>query len=350
MQASEQATWQANAQAGALPAAAVLRIGLSAAAQAEHAGAIAAALGARPHELLSFESLADVPAPPLDIAFVSRDVTGLSTKHTVLPETKAAHDVLRRAPGLAWVHMHAAGADRPVYLELRERGVTVCTSSGANAEVVAQTALTGLLMLARSFPRWLAAQREGRWAPVMAGPLPRDLAGQTALIVGWGPIGQRLAALLQMLGLHVVVVRRDGSAPVPGIETVAYSRWHDALPRADWLLLACPLSAVTRALVDAAALAALPPGAQLVNVARGEVVVQRDLIDALQSGRLAGAYLDVFEHEPLTADSPLWALENVIVTPHAAGHSDGNEARVAAMFVDNLRRWCAGRNLVNAVA
>ncbi len=98
-------------------------------------------------------------------------------------------------------------------------------------------------------------------------------------------------------------------------------------------------------LVDARALALLPPGAHLINVARGEVVVQADLIQALQAGRLAGAHLNVFDPEPLPEDSPLWALPNVLLTPHAAGHSDGNEARVAAMFLDNLARWCAGRHL-----
>jgi phosphoglycerate dehydrogenase-like enzyme len=122
------------------------------------------------------------------------------------------------------------------------------------------------------------------------------------------------------------------------------------LPRTDWLLLACPLSDRTRGLIDAAALARMPAGARLVNVSRGEVVDEPALIDALRSGALAGAYLDVFAHEPLPADSPLWSLPNVIVTPHSAGHSDGNEARVAAIFLDNLRRWVRNQPLVNRVA
>jgi phosphoglycerate dehydrogenase-like enzyme len=114
-------------------------------------------------------------------------------------------------------------------------------------------------------------------------------------------------------------------------------------------VLACPLSPRTRGLVDAAALSLLPPGAHVVNVARGEVVVESDLVAALGSGALAGAYLDVFEHEPLGPDSPLWALDNVIVTPHCAGHSDGNEARVDAMFLANLARWARDEPLSNRV-
>jgi phosphoglycerate dehydrogenase-like enzyme len=289
-----------------------------------------------------------------DVAFVSRDVTGLSTKNSVLPHTQAFHDSLRHAPSLRWVHAHSAGADRPVYGELRARGVEVTTSSGANAGVVVQSALAGVLMLARQFPQLLAAQRVRTWSPLIGSAPPRDLAGQTAVVVGWGPIGQGLGALLGALGLRVVAVRgSEAPAAAPAQHSVPYERLHEVLPRADWLVLACPLSERTRGLVDAKALALLPAGARLVNVARGEVVDEPALIAALQGGapaNLAGAFLDVFANEPLPPASPLWALPNVIVTPHTAGHSDGNEARVAAIFLDNLRRWVRRQPLVNRVA
>jgi phosphoglycerate dehydrogenase-like enzyme len=285
-----------------------------------------------------------------DIAFVSRDVTGLSTKHQLQPVTSHFHDLLRAAPSLRWVHIHSAGADRPVYGELRARGVAVTTSSGANAQVVAQSAVGGVLALARGLPTLMAAQRQRRWTPVFEECLPRELSGQTAVIVGWGPVGQSIAAVLSVLGLHCIAVRRSAAADARQVETVAYDQLAAVLPRADWLVLACPLTASTRGLVDRAALARLPPGARLVNVARGEVVVQADLVAALQGGRLAGAFLDVFEHEPLPAASPLWDLPNVIVTPHSAGLSDGNAPRVEAMFLANLARWCAGAPLSQAVA
>jgi phosphoglycerate dehydrogenase-like enzyme len=121
------------------------------------------------------------------------------------------------------------------------------------------------------------------------------------------------------------------------------------LLKADWLILACPLTDITRGLINRHALALLPPGAHLINVSRGEVVNEADLIDALQSGQLAGAFLDVFAHEPLAADSPLWDLTNVIVTPHTAGHSDGHFERVAQAFVGNLARWLANQPLLNQV-
>lgn len=283
-----------------------------------------------------------------DAAFVSRDVTGLSTKHEVLPATARFYDALRGQPGLRWVHVHSAGADRAVYQALRARGVQVTTSSGTNAAVVAQTALAGVLALARRFPELMAAQHERRWAPLIGSSLPRDLAGQTAVVVGWGAIGRQIGAWLGMLGLRVVAVRRERGPADGSAECVAYEDLPETLPRADWLVLACPLTERTRALVDSGALARLPPGAHLVNVARGEVLDEDAVVDALRSGRLAGAYLDVFAHEPLPPDSPLWRLPHVIATPHSAGFSDGNAARVDALFLDNLVRWRRGQPLHNA--
>lgn len=328
-----------------------LRILLSAEVRQALAPAIAGVLGPRAFELLTAVE-AEAAQADVDLAFISRDVTGLSTKHVLTDGLQAFYAVLRRSAAPQWVHIHSAGADRPIYPELRARGVQVTTSSGANAEVVAQTALAGLLALARRFPQLMAAQQERVWAPLVGeARAPRDLAGQTAVVVGWGPIGQRLGAFLRLLGLRLVVVRQSPTTVEgEGVETVSFAGLFAVLPRADWLLLACPLTAQTRGLVNRAALAALPAGACLVNVARGEVVVESDLVEALQDGRLGGAYLDVFEHEPLGRDSPLWGLANVIVTPHSAGHSDGNHRRVCELFLANLARWHAGQSLQHSIA
>jgi len=300
--------------------------------------ALGAVLGERPWLLVGPEE------GGADLALVTRDVTGLSTKQKVLPGTQRFYDALAGSPALRWVHIHSAGADRPIYQQLRARGVQVSTSSGANALVVAHTALAGVLALARRLPQLWQAQREHRWASLMGEELPRDLEGQHAVVVGWGPIGQQLARLLQALGLRVTVVRQQ-ALPAEGFATVAAARLREVLPGADWLLLACPLTAQTRGLVDAATLAALPAGAQLVNVARGEIVDEAALVEALRAGRLSGAFLDVFAQEPLAPESPLWALPNVIATPHSAGLSDGNAARVQRMFLDNLSRFLAGEAL-----
>lgn len=324
-----------------------LRLLLSQQALLQWGAAIQAVLGSRPHELVTIEAAVAEQRSDLDLAFITRDVTGWSTKYELAPPLQACYDVMRRSAGLRWVHIHAAGADREIYIELRARGVAVSTSSGASAEVVAQTALAGVLALSRRFPQLMTAQRAHRWEPLLGPRLPRDLSGQTAVLVGWGPIGQRIGAVLRLLGLKLVVVRTQAAASAEAIETVSFENFLAVLPRADWLLLACPLTERTRQLVDARAFDALPPGASLVNVARGEVVDQASLIAGLQSGRLGGAFLDVFEHEPLPADSLLWDLPNVIVTPHTAGHSDGNAQRVATLFLDNLRCWLEGRPLLN---
>lgn len=275
----------------------------------------------------------------IDIAYISRDVTGVSTKQVLTESLEAFYASLRASPRLQWVHTHSAGADRPIFSELAARGVKVTTSSGANAGVVAQTALAGLLALAREFPKLMREQRKHAWAPLMSGALPRDLAGQKAVIVGWGPIARQIGASLQLLGLEIAVARHSAEPAGDNIRTVVYGGLHAVLPGADWLILACPLSDSTRRLIDRGAFESLPGGARLINVARGEIVVESHLIEALQAGRLGGAYLDVFEYEPLSPDSPLWDIENVIVTPHSAGHSDGNAQRVDRMFLAYLKDW-----------
>ncbi len=310
-----------------------IRILISRDAAGKLADRIEQALGGRPHELVHPDEDAATSA---QVAFVSRDITGLSTKHRILPQTQAVYDVLTASHSLRWMHVHSAGADRPIYEAMHARGVVVTTSSGANAPVVAQTAVLGLLALARHWPRLLAAQRECRWAPLLATGLPRDLQGQTAVLVGWGPVGQQIGRLLQAFGLRVVVVRRSSASCGPGVQSVAAPALHQVLPSADWLVLACALTPETRGMIGARELALLPAHCGVINVSRGDVVDESALIDALRKGHLGGAYLDVFAREPLPEDSPLWDLPNVLVTPHSAGFSDGNEERVADIFLDNL--------------
>ena len=320
--------------------------------------AVSVVMGQRSFELIALEDAVAAQRTDGDVAFISREVTGTSTKHEIHPALQQVYTLLRQSPALQWVHIHSAGADRQIYLDLLAKGVQVTTSSGANAQVVATVALAGMLALARRFPLLWAEQQARQWIPMMGDRMPRDLPGQTATIVGWGPIGQKLGSLLQALGMNVVAVRQQAQAKPPNasapsapcsVEMVTFDDWQKVLPKTDWLVLACPLTPKTRQLVNAQALALLPKGAHLVNVARGEVVDEPALIAALQSGQLGGAFLDVFAHEPLPQDSPLWAMPQVMVTPHAAGHSDGNEQRVAQMFLDNLSHWVKGQPLRNAV-
>ncbi len=320
-----------------------MKILMSALARPALQAPLANLLVGRPYECITFEDAIASGRRDFDVAFVSRDVTGLSTKHELAPSLKACYQVLEETPSLRWVHIHSAGADRDVYVRLKAKGVHVATSSGANAEVVAQTALAGLLALSRQFPQLVHAMHARQWAPLLGSELPHDLQGQNVVLVGWGPIAQRLAQFLQMLSLNVTVVRQHPQNQI-GVDSsqarmITFADLNDVLPTTHWLILTCPLTDTTRGLVNATTLALMPRGSGLVNVARGEVVVEKDLIKALETGPLGSAFLDVFEHEPLPKESPLWHLPNVIVTPHSAGFSAGNEERVSQMFLKNLKEW-----------
>lgn len=328
----------------------MLRLVMSAAARSSLFERVEAACGTAEVEVLTLEEAVGAQRLDFDAAFISRDVTGTSTKHRIEPALQAVYALLLASEQLKWVHIHSAGADRPAFVSLHQRGVAVTTSSGANARVVAATALAGLLALARRFPMLWEQQRQRQWVPILgAGRLPRDLPGQRATLLGWGPIGQELGRLLKALGLSVTAVRTQPRDSVEGVQMCTYDELATVLPGTDWLILACPLTDTTRGLVDAGFLSQLPAGAHIINVSRGEVIDELALIEALKTGHLAGAFLDVFQHEPLPAESELWSLPQVMVTPHGAGHSDGNESRVADLFVDNLSRWVRGEPMVNQV-
>lgn len=278
----------------------------------------------------------------IEIAYLTRDIR--------FSELYASYgDTLKAATNLKWAHFVSTGIDQHPFLPaLRERKVRLTTSAGSNGEPVGQTAICGLLMLARGFPRWIAAQRERRWDPARGRDVPRDLRGQTVIVVGLGTIGATVAKFCQAMEMKVIGLRRspkrDGD-PVDEMHTL--DQLPALLPQCDWLVLACPYTKETHQLVNAQTLALMPEHAHLINVARGAVCDEQALTAALQSKQIAGAYLDVFEKEPLPADSPLWDIPNVIVSPHNASASAGNDARAARIFIDNLPLYAAGSILHN---
>jgi phosphoglycerate dehydrogenase-like enzyme len=183
-----------------------------------------------------------------------------------------------------------------------------------------------------------------------AADLPPDLRGQTAVIVGAGLIGSTIARVLQALGMQTIGIRRR-AAPAPHFDQVLAPAALDAqLPTCGWLILACPLSAQTRGMIDVRRLALLPRTAGFVNIARGEIVDEAALADALSNGRLRCAYLDVFVQEPLARESPLWRLPNVLISPHNAGASNGTYARGVEIFLRNLGAYLHGKPLENEAA
>ena len=299
--------------------------------------------------LTAEEALAVEGPSAADIAFMTREVTGKSSPSNPTAELRGFDAVVAKSPKLKWLQIHPAGAERPIYRELRARGVKVTTASGATAVTVAHSTLGAVIAINRRFPLLADAQRRHAWEPRLGERSPRDLAGQCAVIVGMGPIGRNIASLLAMLGMRSIGVRRTAEPVEPCERVVAYEQLHEVLPQADWLILCCPASPLTRGIANAAAFAAMPEGAHFINVARGEVAVEADVIAALQGGRLVGAYLDVFEREPLDASSPLWDLPNVIVSPHTASHSLGQNEAIFGIFLDNLARFRASQPLRNDV-
>jgi len=289
-----------------------------------------------PAARLASEQLAGVEA-----AYFSLDLMG--------PGAAGFFSALHRAPGLRWLHTFNTGIDHPVFQPFLERGVQITNYPLAAAIPIAQTAIGGLLMLARGFPHWLAAQRESRWAPLDRSGAPAALSDQTLLVLGLGAIGSEIARLARALGLHVIGIRRNPpAAGDPADELHPPQALDTLLPRADWLVVACPLTEQTRGMIDAARLARLPRGARVINVARGEIIDEHALVAALSGdAHLGGAYLDVFETEPLPDTSPLWTLPNVIVTPHNSAISRGTEQRHVPGFLTNLEHWAHKRPLEN---
>jgi D-2-hydroxyacid dehydrogenase (NADP+) len=280
----------------------------------------------------------------IEIAYYTRDIR-------FSPFNDSFIEAVGAAPNLKWVHFITAAIEHfPFVTALHQRGIRLTHSAGSNGEPVAQTALGGLLMLARGFPHWWAAQGRREWAPMRGEAVPSDLAGQTVLIIGLGTIGATLARYCQALGMRVLGLRRSPGAIEAVDEVHAPASLRGLLPRCQWVVLACPLTPETERLINSEAIARLPRGARLINVARGGVVDQAAVIEALRSGQLGGAYLDVFEQEPLPADSPLWAMTNVIISPHNASSSSGNNDRAARIFLVNLVKWARRQPLGNEVA
>jgi phosphoglycerate dehydrogenase-like enzyme len=284
-----------------------------------------------------------------DLAFMTREVTGKSSSGNPTPELRGFDTVVRATSTLKWLQIHPAGAERPIYRELRARGVKVTTASGATAVTVSHSVLGALIAINRRFPLLADAQRRHAWEPRLGERSPRDLKGQCAVIVGLGPIGRNIARLIKALDMRSIGVRRSAE-PVPECDrTIAYADLPSVLAEADVLVLCCPASPVTRGIANAGVFAAMPKGSLFINVSRGEIAVEKDVTQALQSGRLAGAYLDVFEREPLDPASPLWDIPNVLISPHTASHSLGQNEAIFGIFLDNLERFRKGQKLRNDV-
>ncbi len=239
-------------------------------------------------------------------------------------------------PRLGWIQALTTGIDPLLALGLPP-SVIVTSGRGIHGPQMAELTLLLMMALSRDFPRMLANQREAKWERWGQ----RLLAGKTAVLVGVGAISEALAARCKPFGLAVIGVT-SRSAVENFDELLPRQRLREAAARADFLVLLVPYSPETHHLIDASVLGAMKPTAYLINVARGNVVDETALIAALQARRIAGAGLDVFAAEPLPPQSPLWALDNVILTPHVGGMSEVYAEQILPLLVHNLRAYLAG--------
>lgn len=294
----------------------------------------------------------------------------------VPPEAYTTADILytvrdfptpEQAPHLRWIQLNYAGVDgiltQPI---VQAKEVTLTTASGVHAETIANYCLMMMLAFHYQLPRMIRDQQKAHW-PQRPHDLyrPPDVRGRVLGIVGYGTIARELARVAAALGVRVLATKRDPKHPAESSDEYrgALGDPTGEIPdrlyppaalalmakECDWLVVTAPLTQETLHCVNAEVLSAMKPSSVLINIARGPLVDEAALIDALRSQQIAGAALDVFETEPLPADSPLWALENVIISPHTAGNSVGYHEKAAAIFIENLQRFIEKKPLLNVV-
>ena len=256
--------------------------------------------------------------------------------------------VFAMAPRVRWVHSRAAGLDTLLFPALVDSPAPLTNSSGVYSRSLGEFVAASVLFFAKDFHRMQRNQMAGRWEQFDV----EEVHGKTLGIVGYGDIGRAAAKFAKALGMRVIALRRhpeksDGDGLVD--ETLGLERLLDLMGRSDYVVAAAPLTSETRGLVSAAAIAAMKPTGVFINVGRGAVVDELALIDALRQKRIRGAALDVFDQEPLPAGHPLYALDNLLLSPHCADHTQTWIDDAMQFFTENLERFVRGEPLKNVV-
>ncbi len=257
-------------------------------------------------------------------------------------------DLPRRAPKLGWIQFSSSGIGKFVeQMGLARTSIIVTNAAGVHATPLAEFVLFAMLYFAKEMPRVLADQRRHHWEQFAV----KNVRGVTLGLVGLGGVGREIARLARAVGVRVVAIRRSprqGGTEVSDVEAMySTDRLRELLAESDYVTLILPHTRQTAGLIGKAELAAMKPGAMLINISRGAIVDESALIEALKSGHLGGAALDVFAAEPLPAESPLWDMPNVLITPHTISTAIGENELVVDLFCDNLRRFLAGEPLRN---
>jgi phosphoglycerate dehydrogenase-like enzyme len=268
----------------------------------------------------------------------------------ILFTTSLRREQFAVARRLRWIHSPSAAVHQLLFPELRESEVIVTNSREVHGPVVAEHVMALIFALARKIPQAVAFQQKHVWGQEAIwneGAHPREIGGATLGLIGVGSIGGRVAQMASAVGMRVIAVREHVEKGRPeDVETVfAPAELDELLKQSDYVAMAAPLRDATQKLIDASRLAVMRPEAFLINVGRGQQVDEMALAEALREGRIAGAALDVFEEEPLPQDSPLWGLDNLLITPHTAGLTEKLWQRHFEVFSDNVRRYLAGEPL-----
>lgn len=254
-----------------------------------------------------------------------------------------------RGAKLRWIQFTTIGLDRPKKIGLPV-GVTITNAGGVRAHVVATHAISLMLGVMRGYQPFQRFRGRTRWARDELSSQLVTPEGMTLVVIGMGAVGRGVARRAKAFDMRVIAVSRKAKPGGDIDSAVPRSRLHHALADADVVVVAAPLDPETRHFVDAKAFAALRPTAIVVNVSRGEIIDEAALVAALEQGRIAGAGLDVAEEEPLPSTSPLWRMENVVLSPHVAGRGgEEQNRRLADLLAENLRRYAEGRPLQNVV-
>lgn len=257
------------------------------------------------------------------------------------------------AKKLRWIHSPAAAVHQLMFPELIASDVIITNSSNVHGPVVAEHAIAVLLALAKRLPQAMHYQREKKWAQTLLWnetPRPREVSGATVVVVGVGGIGSAFIRHAKYFGMHVIAVRENVSkGKGEADEVVPLSAIDQVLPRADYILLSTPVTPATTGMINESRLNRMKRDAYLINVGRGPLIDELALLHALQERRISGAALDVFVEEPLPESSPLWSLDNLLITPHTAAVTERLWDRHYDLIVENLNRLLAGKPLLNRV-
>lgn len=275
------------------------------------------------------------------------EADALVTSNDIVRDAKfPIRELAGAAPRLRWIHIIGAGIEPLLPLDWLPRGMVLTNNSGVHAEKIRESALMVLLMLNARLPAIVGNQRKAHWDAIFT---PR-IAGKTVLIIGLGQMGSAVASAARALGLRVLGVNRSGAAHEGVDRVVPEGELDRALPEADFVVLAAPLTPETRNLLDRRRIALMKKGAGLFNIGRAGSLDHAALVEALRSGALSGAVLDVHDPEPLPPSSPLWQAENVILTPHVTSDDlDSYLPKTYDLVFENAARLLRGEKLVNAV-